>query len=101
MKHSSTYFLLREIGTKIAANAATTKIIKGIPVFEDSNIPRIIANKYKLNNIGIYESDIIPDNIDTLNNKIALITRINKINESKTSVEKIWFMVNAEKIIEK
>ena len=38
---------------------------------------------------------------NTLKNKIALITRINKINDSNTTVEKIWFIVNANKIIEK
>ena len=83
------------------AKNPTNLIVKGLPVFEKNNIPRIIANKYKLNNLVIDESDITPDNLDTLKNKIALITRINKINNSNTTVEKIWFIVNANKIIEK
>lgn len=83
------------------AKNPTNIIVKGLPVFEDNNIPRIIANKYKLNNIGISEDDIMLDNIPVLNSKIALITRIYKINLSTTSVEKIWFMVNANKIINK
>ena len=49
----------------------------------------------------ITEEDITPDNLDALKNKIALITRVNKINNSNTTVEKIWFIVNANKIIEK
>ena len=83
------------------AKNPTNLIVKGLPVFEKNNIPRIIANKYKLNNLLITEDDITPDNLDTLKNKIALITRINKINDSNTTVEKIWFIVNANKIIEK
>lgn len=83
------------------AKDPTNIIVKGLAAFEENNIPRIIANKYKLNNIRIYENDITFDNITTLNNKISLITRIYKINLSITSVEKIWFMVNAKKIIEK
>ena len=83
------------------AKNPTNLIVKGLPVFEHNNIPRIIANKYKLNNLLINEDDISPDNLSTLKNKIALITRINKINDSNTSVEKIWFIVNADKIIEK
>ena len=82
------------------ASDPTNLIVTGLPVFEENNIPRIIANKYKLNNIGISEEDITIDNIPTLNNKISLITRIYKINLSTTTVEKIWFMVNAKKIIE-
>ena len=83
------------------AKNPTNLIVKGLPVFERNNIPRIIANKYKLNNLLITEEDITPDNLGTLRNKIDLITRINKINESNTTVEKIWFIVNANKIIEK
>ena len=83
------------------ASNPTNLIVTGLPVFEENNIPRIIANKYKLNNIGIVESDITLDNIPTLNNKISLITRIYKINLSETTVEKIWFMVNAKKILER
>ncbi len=83
------------------ASNPTNIIVKGLPAFEENNVPRIIANKYKLNNIGISEEDITLDNIPTLNNKISLITRIYKIGLSETTVEKIWFMVNAKKIIEK
>jgi len=83
------------------ASNPTNLIVTGLAVFEENNIPRIIANKYKLNNISISEEDITSDNIPTLNNKISLITRIYKINLSSTTVEKIWFMVNAKKILEK
>ena len=83
------------------AKNQTNIIVKSLPLFEENNIPRIIANKYKLDNIGISEGDITIDNIPTLNNKIALITRIYKISLSPTTVLKIWFMVNAKRIMEK
>ena len=83
------------------AKNPTNLIVKGLPVFENNNIPRIIANKYKLNNLLINEDDITPDNLDALKNKIALINRIHKINDSNKTVEKIWFIVNANNIIEK
>ena len=78
----------------------TNIISRGISVFEETNIPRIIANKYKLNNIQISEEDITKENIGGLNNKIALIERINKINNSSTSVEKIWFLTKSKKILD-
>lgn len=81
-----------------AANP-TNLIAKGISVFEETNIPRIIANKYKLNNIEINEEDITAENIPILNNKISLIERINKINNSDITVDKIWFLVQAKKIL--
>lgn len=77
----------------------TNIISKGLSVFEEVNIPRIIANKYKLNNIQINEEDITADNISILNSKILLIERINKINNSDITVEKIWFLVKSKKIL--
>lgn len=76
-------------------------VMPGVLVFEDSNISRVIANKYRLNNIKIVEEDLSADNLNNLNNKISLILRVNKINNSNTSVEKIWFIVQVEKIIAK
>ncbi len=77
----------------------TNIIVKGLSIFEENNIPRIIANKYKLNNIQINEEDITGDNITLLNNKISLIERINKIENSGVSVEQIWFLVKSQKIL--
>lgn len=83
---------------KFAMNP-TNIIAKGLSIFEENNIPRIIANKYKLNNILINEEDIVGDNIITLNSKISLIERINKIENSAYSVEQIWFIVKSQKIL--
>lgn len=77
-------------------------IIAGIPVFEEANISKVIANKYRLNNLKITEDDLKPENLKSLLNKILLILRVEKIEASdKTSLDKIWFIVQVEKIIAK
>ena len=79
----------------------TNIIMMGVPIFKEINIPEIIANKYRLNNIKIIEDDLSEENLDSLLNKILLILRINNINNSKISVEEIWFLAEVEKIISK
>ena len=77
-------------------------IIAGIPVFEEANIAKVIANKYRLNSLKITEDDLKPENLKPLLNKIQLILRVEKVEASdKTSLEKIWFIVQVEKIIAK
>ena len=76
---------------------STNIIIAGIPVFEESNLARIIANKYRLCNINVTENDLEEENLNSLLKKITLILRINKIEESSTTLEKIWFMTWVEK----
>lgn len=80
---------------------STNVIISGIPVFEESNLPRIISNKYRLCNINVTENELEEDNLKSLLNKITLILRIKKVEDSQTTIEKIWFMTWVEKMIEK
>jgi len=80
---------------------STNIIITGIPVFEESNIPRIISNKYRLCNINVNENELEEENLKNLLNKITLILRIKKIEESSFSVDKIWFMTWVEKMVNK
>ena len=77
----------------------TNIIMMGVPAFKDINIPEIIANKYRLNNIKITEGDLSEENLDSLMNKILLILRVNNINNSKITVEELWFLAEVEKII--
>ena len=77
----------------------TNNIVKALPVFDDNDISRIIANKYKLDNIKLYESDIVLENINALSNKITLLTRINKINKNNMSIEQLWFLQKAHEIV--
>lgn len=79
----------------------TNIIVDGITIFGENNVPRVIANKYRLNNIKIAEEDLAEDNLETLMNKILLLLRINIIENSETSIDKIWFMVQVEKMISK
>lgn len=80
---------------------STNVIITGIPVFEETNLPRVISNKYRLCNINVNENDLEEENLKSLLNKITLILRTNKIEQSSSSVEKIWFMTSVEKMISK
>lgn len=77
----------------------TNIIIAGLPVFDERNIAMIIANKYNLNSIRLTEEDLSEDNLVNLLNKILLILRINKIENSKITIEKIWFIVQVDKIM--
>lgn len=76
-------------------------IINGINTFEDSDIGSVISNKYKLENISISVDDLDEDNLVALKNKIDFIFRINKIENSELSIEKIWFVVQVCKILAK
>ena len=75
----------------------TNVIINGVAVFTESNIPRIIGNKYRLSNIHIEEEDLTEENLKPLLNKISIILRTQKIEESNTSIEKIWFITRVHK----
>lgn len=79
----------------------TNIITLGVPVFKDVNIPEIIANKYRLNNIKIIEDDLSEDNLSSMVNKILLILRVNNINNSDISIEELWFLAEVERIISK
>lgn len=85
----------------IFAMDPTNLIIDGVFVFEENEIPKVIANKYRLNNIRINEEDLAEENLDALLNKILIILRENVINKSDLTVDKIWFMQNVEKLISK
>ncbi len=79
----------------------TNLIIDGVFVFEENEIPKVIANKYRLNNIRINEEDLQEENLDALLNKILIILRESVIEKSELTVDKIWFMQNVEKLISK
>lgn len=76
-------------------------IINGINTFEDADVASVICNKYRLENINLELADLDEDNLTVLKNKIDFIFRVYKIEHSDLSVEKIWFIVQTEKILEK
>ena len=72
-------------------------IIAGVPVFVDTNIPRIICNKYHLSSIYIEEEDLTAENLKPLLSKVSLILRTHKVENSDISLEKIWFITKVHK----
>jgi len=76
----------------------TNIVVNGVAVFEETNISRIIMNKYRLDNINLNEENLNPDELEILLNKILFLLRVNEIEKSSTTVEKIWFMAQVEKI---
>ena len=75
------------------ANVITT----GISLYEENNIAKIIVNKYRLVNINVTEDDLSEGNLDSYLEKIKMVLRIQKIESSPISVEKIWFIVSVAK----
>jgi hypothetical protein len=73
-------------------------IINGVAVFEENNLAKVIINKYRLDNINLNEENLNPDDLKPLLDKVELLLRIKVIEESSTTVEKIWFMAQVEKI---
>ena len=76
-------------------------IMSGVFLFNKENVSSVIVKKYRLSKININDDDLHIDNIENLINKIDLLLRVNKIDQSQTSAEKIWFMVKSMEINEK
>lgn len=74
-------------------------IINGINTFDEYDISSVIANKYRLENINVTKEELEEDNLIALKNKIDFIFRINKIENSNLTIEKIWFVVQVNKIL--
>ncbi len=72
-------------------------ITNGLNLFEENNISKVIVNKYRLYNINLTE-DILGDDLEILLDKINFLLRTNVIEKSDTTIEKIWFMVQIERI---
>lgn len=77
------------------------KIMSGVPLFEEEDVSNVIVKKYRLSKINIVDDDLHTDNIENVINKINLLLRINKIENSETTVEKIWFSIKVREINER
>ncbi|MDD2489629.1 MAG: hypothetical protein PHY26_00010 [Bacilli bacterium] len=75
----------------------TNVIIKGVTVFEENNLARVIMNRYRLDNINVTEETLSSEELNVLIEKIKFLLRISEIENSATTVEKIWFMAQVEK----
>lgn len=75
-------------------------IINGIVMFQDINIAEIIMNKYRINGINLSEDNISENELEVLLSKIDLMLRVNVIEKSEISIEKIWFIAKVKKFLE-
>lgn len=82
---------------KFAMNP-TNIIVNSIDLFGQSNITKIIMNKYRLANINLNDENLNPDDLNELLGKIEFLLRIETIENSETNVDKIWFISQVEKI---
>lgn len=76
-------------------------VITGISVLNETNVPRIIANKYRLSDINISEDDLSEEVVKSLYNRIKTILRVKKIEDSSITIEELCFVAKAEKILNK
>ena len=73
-------------------------IMSGVLLFDKENVSNVIVKKYRLSKINILDDDLHIDNIENIINKIELLLRIKKIEESATTVENIWFLTKVKEI---
>ena len=73
-------------------------IMSGVLLFDKENVSNVIVKKYRLSKINILDDDLHIDNIENIINKIELLLRIKKIEESQTTVENIWFLTKVKEI---
>ena len=81
------------------ANNPSNVIVTGIPVFSEEDVPKVIINKYRLENIKIEEANLRKENISNFLSQIKIILRLNQIDKEEYSVQKIWFLVKMEEML--
>ena len=74
------------------------KIMSGVFLFDKEDVSNVIVKKYRLSKININDDDLHTDNIHSVINKINLLIRIKKIEESDLTVDQIWFMRKVKEI---
>lgn len=76
-------------------------ISDGEKIFDNIDVKDVIITKYRLSNININDNNLDVNELENLLKKIELLLRIEKIENSETTVEKIWFMVQVHKLLVK
>lgn len=77
-----------------------TTIINNVKILEDKDIILMIKDKYNLCNIIITKEDLEEDNVPNLITIVNSICEYNYIVNSKTNLEDIKFLLQANKILE-
>lgn len=86
---------IEEIRTKIKDFVYNPhrKIIDMIPVFVEKNIPQLLTNGYRFENLNVTEESFEDDNINNIFDKCNRIIRSTKIDKFKLSLDEINFLV--------
>lgn len=79
----------------------THLIVRNISFLSDNEVNTIIINHYKINGINVTFEDLNLDTLEEFLNKIDYVLRIHIIEKSPIDEEKIWFIVQANKIDKK
>lgn len=77
----------------------TNVIVCPVNAFDEVSVARVIINKYRLLNINITNEDLFPENLDSFIERINLILRIQEIEKSQLTIEKLWFIVQVNKFL--
>ncbi|MDD4705610.1 MAG: hypothetical protein PHS24_00140 [Bacilli bacterium] len=77
----------------------TNVIVCPVNAFDEVSVAKVIINKYRLLNINITNEDLYPENIDSFTERINLILRIQELEKSQLTIEKLWFMVQVNKFL--
>ena len=75
-------------------------IINNVKMLEDKDMALMIKDKYNLCNINITKEDLEEDNVSNLLTVVNNICEYNYIINSKTTLEDIQFLLQANKILE-
>ena len=73
-------------------------IINNIKMLEDKDIALVIKDKYNLCNINMIKEDLDVDNINDLDLSVNRICNYNYLNDSKTNLDDIKFILQTEKL---
>ncbi len=79
----------------------TNVIVCSAFTYEENIVSKVIVNKYRLLNINLIEEDLTIENLPIFLEKLYLVSRIREIESSSINIEKLWFIAEVAKLIEK
>ncbi len=82
-------------------NNPNNLVIPSVPVFQEYDVTKVIVDKYRINNFNLTKESVTPSNIDTLLSYIDLFLRSTHIMACNLTIQQVWFIVEAHKILNK
>ena len=77
------------------------KIIDMIPIFVDKNIPQLLMNGYRFENLNITEESFEDENINNIFEKCNRIIIAKKVSKFKLSLDEINFLKEVKELKQK